>query len=264
MSEPETEIRSGEAPAYDRAAVPEPGGHPGAASRQETRESFYSDAHYEPAGSTTAPPRFYTPPVRQPRPRREKQKREGKRFGAAAVLGMCLACTLLGGFFGAGLLYLLTDGRLTAMEYALVETARISNENSEAITALEEQQNGPNQVLGVPEERENGPEQDRGYLGVRLDDDYDAMAALYFKLPPGAFVEFVEDDSAAASAGLRSGDIILALDGVPVECAADLRALLGDYHPGDPAELTLYRAGSSKPVAVVFGERPSSDGEGRP
>ena len=37
------------------------------------KEEIYSDAHYEPAGTSTEPPRYYTPPerpVKEPKPKK--------------------------------------------------------------------------------------------------------------------------------------------------------------------------------------------------
>ena len=41
------------------------------------KEEIYSDAHYEPAGTSTKPPRYYTPPerpVKEPKPKKQKSK----------------------------------------------------------------------------------------------------------------------------------------------------------------------------------------------
>ena len=43
-----------------------------------TRDEIYSDAHYEPAGASTEPPRYYTPPER---PTREPKGKKKNNFG---------------------------------------------------------------------------------------------------------------------------------------------------------------------------------------
>ena len=56
---PEAESRAADNSWYESAGY-----------RPEEKPPVYADAHFEPAGSTTTPPRYYTPPVRQ-----EKEKR---------------------------------------------------------------------------------------------------------------------------------------------------------------------------------------------
>ena len=104
------------------------------ADYSEERQPIYADAHYEPAGSTTTPPRYYTPPVRQERVKREKPPRKArKRVALSAVICLCLVCGLLGGCLGAGLSTWSSGARLDAMEQALEENARQLAENSSAI-----------------------------------------------------------------------------------------------------------------------------------
>ena len=96
---------------------------------------IYSDAHYEPAGSTTTPPRYYTPPVRQERVKREKAPRRNRRssMSLSGVLWLCLVCALLGGCIGAGINTWLTESRFDAVERALAQNAAVSAENAAAI-----------------------------------------------------------------------------------------------------------------------------------
>lgn len=105
-------------------------------------EEIYSDAHYEPAGSTTTPPRYYTPPVRQERPKRSRptRAREKQKVGLGAVVALCLICALLGGVLGAGVNTWLSEGRFEAVEQALAENARANAENAQAIAAVNDRQ----------------------------------------------------------------------------------------------------------------------------
>ena len=58
MSEPENERADQEKENYGfRSEADREDG-----SYRFTREEIYSDAHYEPAGASTEPPRYYTPP----------------------------------------------------------------------------------------------------------------------------------------------------------------------------------------------------------
>ncbi len=81
-----------------------------------TRDEIYSDAHYEPAGASTEPPRYYTPPerpVKEPKPKKKNNK------GWVKALAMCLVCTLLGGCLGAVIADRRTDQKLSELEQSV-------------------------------------------------------------------------------------------------------------------------------------------------
>ena len=465
MSEPETEFYSGDTPSFDRGPETAPGAYEGAASPYEERETFYADAHYEPAGSTTTPPRYYTPPVRQERVKRARpaRSREKRSVRLGSVIALCLICALLGGLFGAALDYWMTESRFAAVERAIAQNALASEENAQAIAAVAERQNStpaapvasvsgdlePSKIYqqacdqvvwittrisspgyfggvkegsvsgsgfilsedgviltnyhvvetadlaGLPitvilhdgseyeaqilgkedvndlavlkietkglspvsfgdsdgiqvgdeiyvvgnpmgelefsmsighvsalnrsittEEAEdipmfqldaavnpgnsggpvyntrgevvgvvtakynddsveglgfaipandalriaedlvtNGYVTGKAYMGIWLDENYNPTWALYYNMPLGAYIQKVETDSAAARAGLRAGDIIIALDDQTVESPSDLRRAIRGYGAGDSVEIRYYRAGQERTVSLVFDER---------
>ncbi|HXY50404.1 MAG TPA: trypsin-like peptidase domain-containing protein [Terriglobales bacterium] len=75
----------------------------------------------------------------------------------------------------------------------------------------------------------------------------------------GAVVLSVEDGSPAARAGLREGDVIVALDGHPVAGVDDLYRLLTDVPAGGCPELTLIRGTERLTVGIAPEEtRPAS------
>jgi S1-C subfamily serine protease len=67
----------------------------------------------------------------------------------------------------------------------------------------------------------------------------------------------VEPGTPAAEAGIRSGDVLLALDGEEVAGVDDLVRLLNGSRIGQPTRLTLLRSGSVQQVSVVPTERAS-------
>ncbi len=71
----------------------------------------------------------------------------------------------------------------------------------------------------------------------------------------GAGVAEVEPGSPADEAGLEVEDIIVALDGEPIESSGDLYGALRDYQPGDAIELTVVRDGSEETLEVTLGEQ---------
>src|SRR5687768_7760150 len=55
---------------------------------------------------------------------------------------------------------------------------------------------------------------------------------------PGVLIVSVQDDSPAATAGLHRGDIVLEVDGAPVNSPEELQAALMVLNPGDEVTLT--------------------------
>ena len=95
------------------------------------------------------------------------------------------------------------------------------------------------------------------YLGV-ITTDLSQEDAERFDLPvdSGAIVSDVESGNAAEEAGVRRGDIIVALGDAPIEDTGDLLGALRDYQPGDTADLTIVRDGDEQTLSVTLGERP--------
>lgn len=74
----------------------------------------------------------------------------------------------------------------------------------------------------------------------------------------GAAVASVAPGGPAASAGIRSGDIVTAIGGQPVQGSNDLVAAVASHHPGDQVQVQLRRGGSTLTVTVRLGTQPSS------
>jgi serine protease Do len=106
----------------------------------------------------------------------------------------------------------------------------------------------------------NGYVTGKAYMGVWLDDRYNAIMAQYYNMPLGAYVSEVEEGSAAAKAGLEAGDIITRVGDTDVASAADLRTAIRQFTAGDKAVLTVYRAGESKTLTIVFDEKTPQSG----
>ena len=105
----------------------------------------------------------------------------------------------------------------------------------------------------------------RPRLGVGVQ-SVDAVDAEVFGLDrvAGAIVGQVEPGTPAAEAGLETGDVIVSLDGEPVETSGERTARLAPYEPGDAGELGVVRYGGRMTRTVELGEFPHDDEEAAP
>ncbi len=89
----------------------------------------------------------------------------------------------------------------------------------------------------------------RGRLGVIIQDLTPELAeALNLESAQGAIVTQVEPDSAAEEAGLKAGDVVVALNDRAISSSKDLRNQVGLTRVGDRIEITLLRDGERKTV----------------
>ena len=73
----------------------------------------------------------------------------------------------------------------------------------------------------------------------------------------GVLVDEVVDGSPADEAGLERGDVIVRLDGSPIEFVEDIFSELREHEPGDEVTLTVLRDGERRQVEVTLGEAPA-------
>jgi serine protease Do len=84
----------------------------------------------------------------------------------------------------------------------------------------------------------------RGRIGVGIVNvTRDLADSLGLPKAQGAAVGSVEDDSPAAKAGLEAGDVILRIDGHPVDCSADLSRTIRGLKPWSKVRLNVLRRG---------------------
>ena len=81
-----------------------------------------------------------------------------------------------------------------------------------------------------------------GRLGVVIQDLNQSLAESFgMTRPNGALVSRVAPDSAAAAAGLKTGDVITEVDGEPIDRSGALSSRIGLASPGDKVKLTIWR-----------------------
>ncbi|MBU3749620.1 MAG: PDZ domain-containing protein [Mycobacterium sp.] len=92
---------------------------------------------------------------------------------------------------------------------------------------------------------------DSAFIGVAIAD------ALALGGPRGAVVRQVLPGTPAGIAGLQGGDVITAVDGIPVNSAADLSNLMDQRRPGNTIMLTwIDRFGNPRTVPVLLAKGP--------
>ncbi|MBL8575487.1 MAG: Do family serine endopeptidase [Hyphomicrobiaceae bacterium] len=113
-------------------------------------------------------------------------------------------------------------------------------------------------VKRVVAQLEKGGEVVRGWLGVQIQPvNRDIADSLGLKDTRGALVSEPQAGSPAAKAGIRSGDVIIAVDGRGIDNARDLARRIADFGPGSKVAVTLSRAGKETVVDVTLGRLPT-------
>lgn len=131
-----------------------------------------------------------------------------------------------------------------------------------------------NSIKRSVEMLQDGGEPVYAYIGVSTQPLYPQLAEkLGIDARQGAIVAEVVDGGPADAAGIKGsndqlffqgarydvgGDVIVAVNGVPIERAEDLGRLIGDLKPGDTAEIEVIRDGESKTVGVELENRPTA------
>jgi serine protease Do len=110
----------------------------------------------------------------------------------------------------------------------------------------------------------------RGYLGVQIQPlNKDLVESLGLKTDKGALVAGAQEGTPAAKAGLKAGDVIIAINGESIANARELSRKVAALKPGAKAEFTYLRDGRERTVTVELAalpneqraslERPSAD-----
>ncbi len=96
----------------------------------------------------------------------------------------------------------------------------------------------------------------RPMLGVELKpgmDETDARA-LGLPKPQGVLVQNVRPNSPALAAGVKAGDVILAVNGKEVDAANEIQTLIAELKPGDVVTLNIFRGGKTISKNVTLSE----------
>jgi len=100
---------------------------------------------------------------------------------------------------------------------------------------------------------------ERGWLGVLLQPVSAEIAeGLGLAAEGGSLVANVEADSPAARAGLKPGDVVLSVNGKPLDSVKALARAVADTRPGSTLTLSVSREQKNHDVQVVIGSPPGA------
>lgn len=95
----------------------------------------------------------------------------------------------------------------------------------------------------------------RGWLGVQIQPvTKDIAEALDLDEANGAMVTEPQEDSPASKAGIKSGDVITAVNGQMVRGPKALARLIGEFDPDSKVNLTIVRNGEEQDISVTLGK----------
>jgi serine protease Do len=102
---------------------------------------------------------------------------------------------------------------------------------------------------------------ERGYLGIQFTAVSPSLARA-LDVPPGAaqVAEMAEDAEGrrpAADAGLRTGDVIVSVDGEPLADSRQLVSMISNKRPGDTVDIVYSRDGDRREATIRLGRRPA-------
>ncbi|MEI6458893.1 MAG: Do family serine endopeptidase [Pseudomonadota bacterium] len=110
-------------------------------------------------------------------------------------------------------------------------------------------------AIGVKEQLVKTGRVQRGRIGVLVQDVGQQLADSFgLDRPRGALISQVESAGPAEGAGLVAGDVIVAVNGQPIERSGQLSSIISQLKPGVRADLTVWRNRSSQHLTCVVTE----------
>jgi len=103
----------------------------------------------------------------------------------------------------------------------------------------------------------------RGYIGATVQTLTPELAdAMKLKgQPTGALVGELEPNAPATKAGIKTGDVITAINGKKISDARELRLMVGSMAPGNSVQIEINHDGQSKRFDLQLAEMPAGAAE---
>jgi len=116
------------------------------------------------------------------------------------------------------------------------------------------------QAVSIIETLRKGESVQRGYLGIQISQLSEDMAdSLGLAKNRGEFVQGVEPGKAADKAGIKSGDVIVKINGREVTPDETLSFIVGGLDVGTAVPIELIRGGKRMTVRATIMERPAEE-----
>ncbi len=110
----------------------------------------------------------------------------------------------------------------------------------------------------IAEQLKDGKKVSRGWLGISMQElTKDAAKALGLEEASGALINDVMKGDPADKAGLKAGDVIIAVDGKDIDDSSALLKAIAGQKPGSKTTVTVWRNGKKENFVVTLGERNS-------
>src|SRR5262249_34923776 len=102
----------------------------------------------------------------------------------------------------------------------------------------------------------------RPYLGILMQDVTPELSKTLGKAPEkGALVGEVQPGSPADKAGIKPGDVVLSVDGTPVEGSKAVQRTVLSKRIGQQVNLEIWRDGKKQTIAATTAELPGDERE---
>ncbi|MGN0677721.1 MAG: S1C family serine protease, partial [Ruminococcus sp.] len=91
----------------------------------------------------------------------------------------------------------------------------------------------------------------RPQIGIQTQNVSDTISRFY-GIPVGVYVVSVSERSSAEFAGIKAGDVIIGIQGEPVENLNELNEIKKQYKAGDKITLTISRQGEDEDIEITL------------
>jgi len=117
-------------------------------------------------------------------------------------------------------------------------------------------------ATGIIEQLTESKQVSRGWMGVAIQNVTKELAQYYgIKETEGVYVAKVYEDNPAHKAGIKIGDVIVMINGKPIDTTRDLTVTIANLKVDETIKVKLFRKGKQKIVKVKLGERPDQNPE---
>ncbi|MBE6856228.1 MAG: trypsin-like serine protease [Ruminococcus sp.] len=98
----------------------------------------------------------------------------------------------------------------------------------------------------------------RPQIGITTQ-DVSEVVSRYYNIPMGIYVVDVVEGSTAEFAGIKSGDVIIGIQGESVSTAEELNEIKNQYKAGEEITLTITRDGEDIEISLILQEKTSEN-----